>query len=92
MENEVKPGSLKKAGIALSTVQPHTPPPAGTQGTRMGYILLKGFGKVWALGPHRRRGNIICLGNGLWLPINVKAFHSGHFLCPLPSSLVLSYS
>lgn len=92
MENEVKPGSPKKAGIALSTVQPHTPPAAGTQGTRMGYILLKGFGKVWSLGPHRRRGNIICLGNGLWLPINVKAFHSGRFLCPLPSSLFLSYS
>lgn len=72
-------------------VRPHVPPPAGAQGVGMGCILLKGFGKVWALGPHRRQGNIICPGNSLWLPISPKAFSNGRFLFPLPSSLFRSY-
>lgn len=91
-------------GEALATVQPHghcwaapgpvwphTPPPAGTQGAGMGCPLLKGFGKVWALGTHGRRGHISCPGNGLWLPFHPTAFSNDGFLFLLPSSLFLSY-
>lgn len=44
--------------------QPHLPPLAGTWRTGTGCFLLKGFGKVWALEPHRRQRTFSALGIG----------------------------